>query len=228
MRLLLSTYLEPVCFGIFFFGLLYYARRVDRSRPVILLCVYYGLATALMARVSIGFKTAEVNTHFYNLLYLLTGVFMGAYFFFLLAAAWKKVLAVALVAGTLLHYVIYSVIGTQPYFDSGGYALTSIGIVILLFIHLHQLLQNITEEPLSMNFGFWFSCVLLFYHLGAFAIFLSYNYFTRRLFHHGHTDEIGYILTHLWIVHNVILFLSGIMAAYRILWISRRKFSSSR
>lgn len=227
LNTLFSTYLEPICFGLYFVSLLYYLRKVDRSAPIIWLCVYYGLATVLMARVSIGFKTEEVNTHFYNLHYLITGVCMGGYFYCQLERRWKKALALALSLGTTLYYILNSVVGTQPYFDSLGYTLVAMGIVILLFLHLHQLLQHITDERLFMNFAFWFSCVLLFYYLGAFAIFLSYNYFTHKLVATGNSHEIAIILTYLWIVHNVILFLGGLVTAYGMVWISRRKFTSS-
>lgn len=227
MKTIFSTYLEPICFGLYFVAILYYLRKVDRSLPIIGLCVYYGLATLLMTRVSIGFKTEDVNTHFYNLHYLLTGVCMGGYFFLQLESTWKKGLALGLSLGTALYYLMTSVVGTQPYFDSLGYVIVSMGIVILLFLHLRQLLQRITDERLFMNFAFWFSCVLLFYHVGAFAIFLSYNYFTHKLLAIGNSYEISIILTYLWIVHNVILFLGGLVTAYGMVWISRRKYTSS-
>lgn len=226
MKIYFSTYLEPVAFGLYFGALLYYARKVDGKRPIVWLCVYYGLATALMARVSIGFRTEEVNTHFYNMLYLLTGVFIGGYYFLLVQRPWKKVIAAGVSAGTALYYIMNSVVGHQPYFDSIGYTLVSLGIVILIFLHLLQLLQNITER-LSMNFEFWFSCVLLFYHLGSFAIFLTYNYFTHKMLASDKVNEIASILTSLWIVHNVILFLGGLITVYGTVWISRRKFTSS-
>lgn len=181
-----------------------------------------------MIRVSIGMglKIETVNTQFYNLLYLFSGLFMGGYFFLLFKRPWKRAGALAVSLGTLVYYIVNSVVNTQPYFDSIGFALSSIGIVTLLFIHLHQHLQQVTEQRLVMNFTFWFSCVLLFYYLGAFAIFLSYNYFTYKLMAGGNQRESIDILTYLWMVHNVILFLGGIVTAYGIVWISRRKFTS--
>ncbi len=161
------------------------------------------------------------------MLYLLMGFFMGGYFFFLLMRPWKKGVAVVVGLSTVLYYIYNSVVNTEPYFDSIGFALTSIGIVILLFIHLHQHLQHIKEERLVLNFTFWFSCVLLFYYFGGFAIFLSFNYFTQKLIADGYLYETREILTYLWIVHNVILFLGGIATALGILWISRREYTSS-
>jgi hypothetical protein len=66
-------------------------------------------------------------------------------------------------------------------FDSTAYVLLSSGIVIMAFMFMHQVLTHVTEEVLSMNFDFWFICSQLVYFLGAFAIFLTYNYLTQKI-----------------------------------------------
>ncbi len=166
----------------------------------------------------------NVNTHFYNLLYPITSVFLSQYFYNLLQTRLKK--TVAVITG-LIPLVYYSFHIDAPYFDSIGYVAASTGIVVLIFLYLHQVLHHVTEEPLSHNADFWFVCVQLAYHLGSFAIFLSYNYFTHRYFAEGKSPEIGTILTYLWIVHNVILFLGALILSFGIAWIYRRKLPSS-
>ncbi len=186
--------------------------------------VYYVVGTIVLTGMILTMLITNVNTHFYNLLYPITGVFISHYFYTLLQTRLKK--TVAVIAG-LIPLVYYSFHIDAPYFDSIGYVTTSTGIVVLIFLYLHQKLNHVTDEQLSHNVDFWFVCVQLAYHLGSFAIFLSYNYFTLRYFEQGKSKETGTILTYLWVVHNVLLFLGAVIISFAIAWIYRRKSPSS-
>lgn len=198
---------------------------MDRRFRYRVLGGYYLLATALLTRVALSHSSDDSNTHVYNLLYLVTSMSMSYYFFAVLQHPAKKWVAALAGFSTLLYFVINT---DEIFFDSMGHVIASTGIVILIFLYLHQVLSNVTEEPLSLNFDFWFVCVQLAYHLGSFAIFLSYNYFTQQYFLGKEAKkEIGTILTYLWVVHNVILFLSALIIGFGIAWIYRRKSLSS-
>lgn len=171
----------------------------------------------------------KVNTHFYNLLYPLTSLTLGYYFYELLQTQLKKAVALASGLVAILYYFSNSFFfSAETLFDSIGHVISSLGVVLLIFMFFHQVMTNVKEEPLSHNFDFWFVCVQLFYHLGAFAIFLSYNYFTRKVLSvEFYSNENRSILTYLWVVHNVLLFLGALTTAFAIVWIYRRKSPSS-
>lgn len=188
------------------------------------LVVFYLVGTVLLSGMALKHKSVNSNTYIYNLLYLVSSVFLSYYFSTLLNTRLKKTTAVIAGVTTLAYYSFHI---DTPYFDSIGYVIASTGIVVLIFLYLHQVLTNVTEEPLSLNVDFWFVCAQLAYHLGSFAIFLSYNYFTQRYMAEGKSPEIGTILTYLWIVHNVLLFLSALIISFGIAWIYRRKSLSS-
>ncbi len=216
--------IEPVAFLIYFGALAYYAWRVDGGSRYKVLSGYYFLATVLLTRAAFIFYSSS-TTHFYNLLYLITSVCLSYYFFSLLRDRWKKILAIVSGLATLLYYLTNT---EEIYFDSIGHVIASTGIVVLIFVYLHQIMNNVTEEPLSLNFDFWYVCIQLMYHLGSFAIFLSYNYFTYRYFSAGDdTKEVGQMLTYLWGVHNVLLFLGSLLTWSGLLWIVYRRRSTS-
>lgn len=224
MKLFLSYIIEPLSFFLFGAAFLFYTVKINRDVRFKTLVVYYVVGTIVLTGMVLTMLITDVNTHFYNLLYPITGVFLSHYFYTLLQTRLKK--TVAVIAG-LIPLMYYSFHIDAPYFDSIGYVATSTGIVVLIFLYLHQKLNHVTDEQLSHNVDFWFVCVQLAYHLGSFAIFLSYNYFTYRYFEQGKSKETGTILTYLWVVHNVLLFLGAVIISFAIAWIYRRKLPSS-
>jgi hypothetical protein len=107
-----------------------------------------------------------------------------------------------------------------------GFVILSVGVVLMSFLFMHQILTNVTEEPLSWNFDFWFVASQLFYHLGSFFVFLTYGYLTRKLqISNDYSIENRVYLSQLWLGHNVLLFLSALVIAGSLLWIYFRKKS---
>lgn len=186
------------------------------------LFIFYLVGFVLMTGMVLTTYTSEDSTALvYNLLYLFTSLFLSSYFYTVFQARSKKIVSVIAGLVTLLYYALNT---EAVYFDSIGHVIASTGIVMLIFLYLHQILNNVNEEPLSLNVDFWFVCVQLAYHLGSFAIFLSYNHFTHRyLLERAESKQIGTILTYLWVVHNVILFLSALIMSSGIVWIYRKK-----
>lgn len=173
-----------------------------------------------MIRATIRLDSDTSNTYLYNILYLITSLAFGFYFFEILKNQWKRL--VALIAG--LSVLIYYFINIKEvYFDSIGFVITSTGIIVLIFLFLDQIMTNVTEEPLFNNFDFWFICVQLMYHLGSFAIFLSYNYYTHRFFSEGSPDSFSRMMGYLWVVHNILLFVGSVITCAGVFWIYYRK-----
>jgi hypothetical protein len=112
----------------------------------------------------------------------------------------------------------------NPLFDSVGYVMLSTSNVAMILMFQHQLLKHIEEESLTLNFDFWFTSSQLIYFLGALMIFLTFNYLTRKILPvETYSPENRKLLTQLWGVHNVLLFLSSLLTLGSILWISSHK-----
>jgi hypothetical protein len=162
------------------------------------------------------------NIAIYDILCLLTSIFFSFYFLYALRSRWKKAFTVVLCAAQINYYVLRTVVfKSAPLFDSIGYVILSMCIVVMIFMFLHQVLSHVTEAPLLMDFDFWFVSSQLIYFLGSFIIFLTFNYLTRKILPaelYSHENRV--LLTKLWGVHNVLLFLCSLLTLSGILWIA--------
>jgi hypothetical protein len=220
----ISNLLEPISYGLCGVFILFFLRRNNKMKWRVLM-VYYFIAVALLVKAA----HVETNIEIYSFLSLLTFICLGTYFYYTLLSLWKKrvvLLGCFIQAG---YYIMESMLFPDAkVFDSTGYVILSIGVVLMSFMYIHQLLTNVTEEPLSLNFDFWFVSSQLFYHLGSFFIFLTYGYLTQKILL---TDLYSYenriYLSQLWRVHNGLLFLNALIIAVGSLWISFRRKSPS-
>jgi hypothetical protein len=220
MKSFFSYHLESISFIVYFIGIIIYAYKVDSGKHYRVLAGYYLFATIAMIVAS----NLEFNPPVYNLLYLVTSMGVGYYFYCILQGGQKKIAWIT-TSVTAVYYIVSSLMnGFAQVFDSIGHVIASAGIVLLIFLFLYQVMSNVKEEPISHSFDFWFSTIQLMYHLGSFAIFLSYNYFTHKFFsENNNAKEIGLLVTYLWMLHNVILFLGALITNLGIAWIYRRK-----
>jgi hypothetical protein len=165
----------------------------------------------------------------YSLLSLLTLICVGMYFYYTLFTPWKKRIVIILCLIQSGYYITGNFIFTRSQvLDSTAYVILSIGIVLMAFMYMHQILTNVTEAPLSWNLDFWFVSSQLIYYLGSFFIFLTYGYLTEKIMQ---TDLYSYenriYISQLWRIHNVLLFLSSLIISAGIIWISFRRKSPS-
>lgn len=227
MLLITSFLLEPAAYFLLAAFIFWHARR-DRRIKTKVLYLYYFVATVLMIRSTLLGIVGESNIEIYSLLGLLTSIGFGVYFYHTLTIRWKKSAVVLFCLVEAVYYVSTNVVQTpEPVFDSLGYVLLSTGIVLMSFMYMHQVLTNVTDDPLSLNFDFWFVCSQMIYYLGAFVIFLTFNYLTKKILpEQAYSMENRGLLTHLWRGHNVLLFLSALINATGVLWIAYRKKSS--
>ena len=228
MRVTISFILEPVSYflsGIF----LFYFLRIDKRIKLKVLCVYYFLATILMVKANFTNSRITNNIETYNILCLLSFTCLGVYFYQSFLLSWKKKLVVAFCLLEGVYFVTVNFLSPHPLlFDSMGQVILSIAVVIMVFMFMHQILTNVTEESLWLNFDFWFVSAQFMYHLGAFFIFLTVRNLTNKIMSSDlYSDENRYLLGNLWGVHNVLLFLSALLISASIVWISFRRKSQS-
>jgi hypothetical protein len=192
-----------------------YGWRIARVAHYRLLAGFY-LMAAVMMTISM---TLQVNTQFYNVLYLLSTLCLGYYFIALLESKIKKYTSVALVITLVIYFTLSTLFGWNDYLDSRGHALSSIILLCMMFMYYHQFMNDVRDESIATNFDFWFVSGQLLYQMGSFGIFLSYNYLTQKILPDGnYTLENRTTLTYLWMVHNVLLFLSALITAASLVW----------
>ena len=223
MSFFISFLLEPLSLLLYLtaISLLYF--KFDRSFRNRVLIGYYLVISILMA------KTFRIpNIQIYNILYIFTSLALGYYFYSLLRVRKIRFIIAILSLMPLVYYITNNtVFEGEVVFDSIGYVISSTGVLIMVFLYLRYILANVNEKPLILNFDFWFICSQLIYHLGAFGIFLTYSYFTKKILPSGYySPENRLILTYLWGVHNVLLFLSSLITCTGILWIAYSRKSS--
>ncbi len=217
-------YLEPISFFLPVPFLLYYSFTDKRAR-IKALMAYYLIATLIMLKAN-GFNMKYSNNiDDYRLLNVFTCLAMCFYFFTSLVDRWKKAFVVFCGVTNIVYFISYTLtIEKSNSLDSLGSILVSLTVVMMVFLFMHQTLSNVTDEPLSNNFNFWFVACQMLYHCGAFIIFLTYGYFTKKIQTAGqYTLANRYLLMHLWNGHNILLFISSLMICASILWITWRK-----
>jgi len=186
---------------------------------------YYFIGAVLMIKASLLNRANIPNIGIYDFMFLLTSLCIGFFFYLTLLSQKKKAVIIGICCIDAVYYILNDIVFKgSALFDSTGYVILSVGIVVMIFMFMHQILTNVSDESLWFNFEFWFVSSLLIYFLGSFVIFLSFNYLTRRILPDElYVPENRDLLTALWGVHNVLLFLSSLLTLGSVLWISFRK-----
>lgn len=224
LQYLVSYLLEAMGYFLYGIALLFYFLKVSNHVRFKILLIYFLIGFLVLFRI---LTVKGGNNLYYSILYVVNGLGWGVYFYSLLEGKLKKGVALCVVLVTTSYFIYRNILFMpEGIFDSLGYVISSSGTVLLIFIYLHQLLSTIKADPLSLNFDFWLSCSQLIYNLGAFGIFLTYNHFTAKIFNtENYTFQNRDLLTYLWGVHNVLLFLASLLTWIGVVWIIYRKRS---
>jgi hypothetical protein len=215
--------LEFSSYLIFFLSLALWTIQ-DKRGIIKVLSGYYLICALLIAKAAMYAGTKGSNIYLYSILCVLSSFCLGAYFYTVLKSQWPRMLVFLICALNGGYYLLANVIQSAPgVFDSLAYVLLAFSIVVLCFAYIIQLMRNVKEEALSMDFDFWFVTSQLIYFIGSFVIFLTFGYLTKKVMEDP--SYVGYSrpLTWLWGLHNVLLFLSSLVATGGILWIFYRK-----
>jgi len=223
IKYVVSFVLEPTAQFLYLIAISYCLWKVDKSVRFKMIWAYYLIGFLILFKIVF----TRHNSYLYSLLYVTTSVGFGFYFYALFESRVKKWFALFPGLITLVYYVSKTIAGGEPLFPSIGFVISSTGIILLIFIYLNQLMTHVKEDSLSLNFDFWFICSQLVYHLGAFSIFLTYNHLTTKILPTEHySAKNRELLTYLWGVHNVLLFLGSLLTWFGIVWIVYRRRST--
>lgn len=227
-RFIVSFLLEPIGYLLFVGSLILYTTKIKSEFRYKVIAI--SLLLIFVVLVFMLVEDSDQNTQWYSFIYLVTGIGWGLYFWSLLIHQSLKAIGIITIVVIICYFFIVNILLTPPVvFDSLGFVIGSTAIILMIFIYFYQLLASVKEEPLSLNFDFWICCSQFIYHLGAFGIFLTYNHFTTRYISAPYNNsENQELLTYLWGVHNVLLFLASLLTWVGVLWIVyRRKLPSS-
>jgi hypothetical protein len=221
---LISNYLEPVAYFTYSVAIILYTWTRKENFRFKILSGYYVISTALMIKAS-ATNVDDINIDLYDFLFLLTSIGFGIYFYIVLPVLLKRVVVVFICSFEIIYFVFNNIIFKGPnLFDSTAYVILSTGIVIMIFMFMHQILTNVSDKSLWANFEFWFVSSLMIYFLGSFVIFLTFSYLTRKILPAQlYSLENRDLVTAVWGVHNVLLFLGSLLTLGSLIWISFRK-----
>ncbi len=217
----LSNILEP--FSYFIYSIVFFLQvKTNGSGTGKVLLFHYLLASFLMVLATWKAFHMQDNRWLYNLLCIESAVFICYYFYDLFTDNFKKRVVMLLLAVNLFYFGFYTLVLKQfENFNSFGFSLLSASVSIMCFIFFYDILRKVDEKQIWYNFNYWLVSGYLFYFLVSFAIFLMYHHLTDKILD-TYTDQERELLTLLWIVHNVLLFLSAITPLFGHLWIRSR------
>jgi hypothetical protein len=163
------------------------------------------------------------NRWVYNLVCLQSAIAICYYFHELFTNTKKKLVIKCLIAVNVCYFLVNNImLGRLFLFDSIGYAILSASVSIIGFFYFYDVLKNVRIR--QFDFNFYLVSGYLIYFLVSFAIFLTYHNLTNRILD-TYTDEERRLLTMLWGVHNILLFLSAATTLIGSLWIIYRSRS---
>lgn len=200
MRFLLCNELEPIAYLIYMAAIALYYKHYKLFRHKVLFFYSAGAAIMLYA----GILVSVNNNWSYNLLFFINICVSSWYFYGMLKPNTKqRVVLICWLLNTLLFGYVNIAEGRYNSYNSYTYGVSYITIVVYSLLYLHQLLTDVGEENLLLNFDFWMVCGYLFYFLGSFIIILYYD---DKIY----TKQRG----NMWAMHNLILFICSVITLY--------------
>ncbi len=199
--------------------LLLYLRIYNQSR-IWLLFIFYGLASILMFLASSMVLPQKNNIIEYDVLLLLASVFISLYFYFTLREEFKKYLALGTLFAGVTNFVQRNIVFvSNAQFDSVGFYVFSVLVVIMIFMYFNQALKTYSKDSILLSFDFWINISLLIYYTGAMIIFLSIYALSGLVKEWQDHLSIG----SLWAAQNIFLFLSSLCITSGVLWVNYQK-----
>lgn len=225
MLAIITNLLEPV--GYFIYSLAFLVQFIKTRKSIILVGVFFYLyAAVIMWQAALLAHEGRQNLFLYNYLLLPASfLFFCAYFFGIFQSKVRKQIVWIILAFNVVLLVSRSLFVPKPLmFDSAGFSTLSISIVILSFMFFQQLLNQVSESSIFANFNFWVVCGYFISFSASFLVFLTYYYLTQKI-STNYVYKNRYILTLLWGVPNIMLFISSLITLTGSLWTSFHKKS---
>lgn len=220
MRSLFTNYLEPVSFAILAIAVLLYILSRHGKVKIWVLFLTNILSAIAMFLACTKVIPSVNNILEYDILLLVTSVGLGTYFFIFFQSRIHKWLSLLLATGGAVHFFIRDLhYHDTATFDSIGYYVVSLYIIILVFIAFRRFLKDNSGLSITREFDFWVMMSLFIHRVGSITIFLSLYALTNMVSKEEHSVSVG----NLWAGQNIFLLLSSLSLLAGVLWINLQK-----
>jgi hypothetical protein len=167
----------------------------------------------------------NLNEWVYNVLWFLTAPFLSFYFLQILTEPAKKRSIIWLTAIVSLFFMVnFSadwISGEPEKLYSISASATCLCITIWCFLYYHKVLTNVSAGNILQNFDFWLVSGFLLTFLGG--LFIVFTYLPLSIFvYQNSTFDGRNLLTIVWSVFNILLFLSAVVTLIVSIWINSR------
>lgn len=181
-------------------------QKVARRNYYKSLFYYYAIAVGIMIFAII----ADQNCWIYNLYFFANITILSLYFRSIYVNVFhRKIVGLFMVINTSgFLYSNRSLSLFNNDINSEIIVLYFLSGVIFSLIYFYQILKNVTDKNILLNFDFWFVSGYLIYFLGAFFVVLYYN----NLHVLVGTDVWKIHRGNMWMIHNIVLFISSVIS----------------
>jgi len=224
---LFVNHLEPlsyfICFVTYFLIL-----RMGEEFKIKVLFLFFLLATVVMGYSSYLVHVQISNIFTYNLVLLpLSIIAFHLYFMQIFRGKIKQACVKVLFLANVAVFIFTTFFSNQAvYFNSIGFSSLGLSVTVCCFLFFHERLSNVSEANIYDSIDFWVICGLFIAYSGSFIVFLTYHYLTLRIMSNPTLKE-RQLLTILWGVPNIFLFINSLISLSGYIWVLyRRKFIS--
>lgn len=226
MRIIISNLIEPLSYfiNLFIFISSYKFLKLPKTKVLIL---FYALAGSAMAYATFLGTKNLTNTYVYNYMLLPFSILLLPLFFQKIINNSKKRFFIQLLTYINLSVFIAKIILPKQnnFFDSTGFALLGLSIVICCYLYFNQKINEITEEPIYNELDFWIVSSFFILYSGSFLIFLTYYYLTNRIYLNNNMND-RILITLLWGIPNILALAGSLFTLTGYLWVRyHRKLS---
>jgi hypothetical protein len=214
LRSIFTNFLEPISYCIITLALLFYLKANNKIK-IWFLFIFNLLAAVLMFLASYKVLPQRNNIIEYDLLLLFASIFINIYFYLTFERKFKKKFSLIILILGLLNFIQRDFIfHSYLQFDSIGFYLFSLFMIIMVFMYFSQVLKRVSNESIFLNFDFWINIAFFIYHLGAIIIFLSIYALSVLVSRWQDHLSIG----SLWAGQNIFLFFSAVCITTGVIW----------
>lgn len=194
----------------------YYFR--NRSKVTNILFLHFLISFLLCLWIVILSYYHRQNIDVYTVSCLTSFYTLSIYFFVILKLrANKNLVKAASVIFTIFYIINISFWEDSTAFNSIGFAAESIFILIFSFTYFRERLLMLDLGTIHSATNLWVVIGFFFYYAGSFFIFLTYKILTQKGITTNLLEERKSLGT-LWGLHNIIYFISCLIASVGLLW----------
>ena len=156
----IKNFLEPFSYLIYAVAFLL-EYRTSKSMRAKVLFIYYLVAVILISYACIiALHFDKDNNWLYNIFYFLSAIVFGYYFNSILIRKINKTIVLILFFLVAINFIITDLIFRHPYFHSFSNAFLFLCVVISSLLYLHELLNNMSEKNILLNFYYYFKLIV--------------------------------------------------------------------